>query len=236
MTANEYTYVGTELELFATAKNWKNYINILTRKYIKGDVLEVGAGIGSNTDLLCCSYHHNWLCLEPDSKLFQVLERFIHLHYINNRFAQNGTIDSLTKKQLFDTILYFDVLEHICKDREELVKASKHLKTEGHLIILAPAHQWLYTPFDAAIGHYRRYNKQRLEKILPTSIDVTKLIYLDSVGLLASLANKLILKQSQPTLQQISLWDKLMIPASKRLDRIINYQFGKSVLLIGRKK
>jgi SAM-dependent methyltransferase len=236
MSVNEYTYVGTELELFAIAKNWKNYINILTRKYIKGNVLEVGAGIGSNTGLLCRSYHNNWLSLEPDTKLFQVLESFINSRRLTNCSAQNGTIDILTKNQLFDAILYLDVLEHIREDQKEIINASEHLKAEGYLIILAPAHQWLYTPFDAAIGHHRRYNKQIFRKILPTSIEVTKLIYLDSFGLLASLANKLILKQSQPTLQQISLWDKLMIPASKRLDKIINYQFGKSILLIGRKK
>jgi SAM-dependent methyltransferase len=233
---SQFTYVGTELELFAEAKNWKNYLRVLLRRYIKGDVLEVGAGIGSNTRLLCRSQYHKWICLEPDPQLFQVLESSIASNGIVDCYARNGTLDSLNDEQLFDAILYLDVLEHIDRDREEAIKVSQHLKPDGNLIIVAPAHQWLFTPFDAAIGHYRRYNKQTLKAVLPDDIEIVRLNYLDCVGLLASLGNKLVLKQSQPTLKQIKLWDRFMVPISKRLDPAIGYSFGKSVLLVGRKK
>ena len=232
---SQFTYVGTELELFAEAKNWKNYIRVLLKKYIKGDVLEVGAGIGSNTRLLCRSQYSKWLCLEPDNELFHALEQLIDLNGIPNCFARNGTVDILNEDQLFDSILYIDVLEHIRDDQEELIKASQHLKTEGNLIILGPAHQWLFTPFDSAIGHYRRYNKPMLQEVLPDDLEVIKLAYLDCVGLLASLGNKLLLKQSKPKLKQIKMWDKFMVPISKKLDPKIGYRFGKSILLVGRK-
>ncbi|AFY78991.1 MAG: class I SAM-dependent methyltransferase [Hydrococcus sp. C42_A2020_068] len=233
---SQFIYVGTELELFAQAKNWKDYLRVLLRRYIKGDVLEVGAGIGSNTRLLCRSQYQKWLCLEPDTQLFQDLENSIRSNNIIDCFASNGKIDSLHEEQLFDAILYLDVLEHIKRDREEVIKASRHLKPDGNLIIVAPAHQWLFTPFDTAIGHYRRYNKQTLKAVLPDDIEIIKLNYLDCVGLLASLGNKLVLKQSQPTLKQIKVWDRFMVPISRKLDPIIGYSFGKSVLLVGRKK
>ncbi len=233
---SNFIYVGTELELFAEAKNWKNYIRVLLKKYITGDVLEVGAGIGSNTCLLCRSQHSKWLCLEPDNELFHSLEQSIDLNSIPNCFACNGTIDSLKEEQLFDSILYIDVLEHIRDDKEELIKVSQHLKTEGNLIIVGPAHQWLFTSFDSAIGHYRRYNKPMLRTVLPDNIEVIKLAYLDCVGLLASLGNKLILRQSRPTLQQIKVWDKFMVPISRKLDPALKYRLGKSILLVGRKR
>jgi SAM-dependent methyltransferase len=229
-------YVGTELELFSKAKNWKGYIKSLLRKYIKGDVLEVGAGIGNNTRLFCSYQYTTWLCLEPDKKLFHALEYSIALFNMTNYYAQNGTIELLNGKQLFDSILYIDVLEHINDDKEELIKASKHLKAGGNLIILSPAHQWLFTPFDAAIGHYRRYNKQTLKAILPNDIEVINFAYLDCVGLLASLGNKLILRQSKPTSKQVKLWDKFMVAISRRLDSLLGYRFGKSILLVGRKR
>ena len=232
---SQYTYVGTELELFSEAKNWKNYIRYLLKNYIRGDVLEVGAGIGSNTRLLCRSQYSNWLCLEPDQKLYRALEKSIYLNGIPNCCAHNGTVNSLGEEQLFDSIIYLDVLEHIRDDQEELIKVSQHLKTDGNLIILGPAHQWLFTPFDSAIGHYRRYNKPMLQGILPDDLEVIKLTYLDCVGLLASLGNKLILKQSKPKLKQIKMWDKFMVPISKKLDPKIGYRFGKSILLVGRK-
>jgi 2-polyprenyl-3-methyl-5-hydroxy-6-metoxy-1,4-benzoquinol methylase len=231
----ELTYIGTELELFAQANHWKSYIVSLLNQYIQADVLEVGAGIGSHTKLLTNAQYNHWLCLEPDLKLFQTLEKVIINHQMINCTAKLGTIEDIHQDNTFDTIIYLDVLEHIEADQKELLNASKHLNTEGKLIILAPAHQYLFTPFDTAIGHYRRYNKQMLKAILPADIEVIKLVYLDCVGLLASLANKLLLQQSQPTLKQIQFWDKFMVPLSRKLDPIIRYKLGKSILLIGKK-
>lgn len=233
---NQFTYTGTELELFSQAINWKKYIKHLLSEYIKGDVLEVGAGIGSNTRLFCSCQYSNWLCLEPDKKLFQILEYFISSLNMTNYCAWNGSISLLNKNQFFNSIVYIDVLEHINNDKEELIQASQHLKPNGKLIILSPAHQWLFTSFDAAIGHYRRYNKQTLQAIIPPNIEVIKIAYLDCVGLLASIGNKLIFKQSQPTLKQIKIWDKFMVTISRKLDPLFGYRFGKSILLIGKNK
>ncbi len=37
-------YIGTELEVFAHARNWKEYVRKKIDPYLGGDVLEVGAG------------------------------------------------------------------------------------------------------------------------------------------------------------------------------------------------
>ena len=42
-----FTYPGDELVLFQHATNWKKYFSRQIKPYIKGDVLEVGAGIGA---------------------------------------------------------------------------------------------------------------------------------------------------------------------------------------------
>ena len=42
-------YPGAELENFDKATIWRKYIFLLIKKFIKGSVLEVGAGIGSFT-------------------------------------------------------------------------------------------------------------------------------------------------------------------------------------------
>jgi SAM-dependent methyltransferase len=232
----ESTYLGTELESFALAQNWKSYISEFTRKYITGHVLDVGSGIGGNIGLIGSSNYRSCLCLEPDIALFNTLKKSIKKSKIDNFYAKNGAIDELNIDQFFDSVLYLDVLEHIFEDKEEIIKASSHLRENGHLIVLAPAHQCLFTPFDQAIGHYRRYSKSTLMNLLPVSVELIKLLYLDSVGILAILANKFILRQQRPTEQQIISWDSLMIPVSRRLDRIIRYKLGKSVLLVGRKK
>jgi protein-L-isoaspartate O-methyltransferase len=42
------SYIGSELELFAAATNWKAYFASVLAPFIGARVLEIGAGIGSN--------------------------------------------------------------------------------------------------------------------------------------------------------------------------------------------
>jgi SAM-dependent methyltransferase len=200
--------------------------------FLRGNVLEVGAGIGSNTSILDAHGGGQWTCLEPDPHLFSQLVQT--LKKIPSRRAYEpicGTLQAL-KDQQFDTILYVDVLEHIKDDREELNQAALHLRSRGHIIVLSPAHQRLFTPFDAAIGHFRRYDRSALRHISPSGLNLISLKYLDSIGLIASTANLLLLRQSMPTIGQIGLWDRWMVPASRVLDPCFRYHIGKSILAV----
>jgi 2-polyprenyl-3-methyl-5-hydroxy-6-metoxy-1,4-benzoquinol methylase len=63
----------------------------------------------------------------------------------------------------YDAIILFDVIEHIEKPAEFMASALYHLKPGGYVFINVPALQSLYSKFDVAVGHYRRYSKQTLE-------------------------------------------------------------------------
>jgi SAM-dependent methyltransferase len=228
-------YVGQELDLFACANNWNNYLNSLLKKHIKGSVLEVGAGIGTKTKFLYNNNVASWVCLEPDAKLASYIDVMISEHQINNSCSvQIGTIDDISKNEKFDTILYVDVIEHLNDDREELNRAINLLNKDGLLIVLVPAHNSLFSRFDNAIGHLRRYNKSMFEKYKFENATVVKLIYLDSFGLIGSFFNK-ILKQTYPTARQIWMWDKILVSLSRIFDGLINYSAGKSVLAVWKK-
>ena len=225
------TYIGSELQLFAKAANWKAYYGGKVKKYLAGDVLEVGSGIGATTQALCDGSARRWVCLEPDPEMSQETASGIAAGRLPRCCeARAGTVRDLGAGELFDAILYIDVLEHIEDDAGELAAASDHLKTPGRLVVLSPAHQWLYTPFDREIGHHRRYNKKSLLAAAPPGLRRVELRYLDSVGLLASLGNRLLLRSSMPTEQQIRLWDRLMVPASRIVDPALNFTLGKSIL------
>jgi SAM-dependent methyltransferase len=230
-----YRYEGSELELFSKAVNWKKYLATQLMPYIKGSVLEVGAGIGNTTPFLYNEQVEQWTCLEPDEKLF---EQLIILQKGNavNCIAKKGTLSSLNPDEKFDTIIYIDVLEHIENDRNEVSKAEQHAKAGGHIIVLSPAFSFLYSPFDKAIGHYRRYQRNDLKRLPFSSAELCKLKYLDSFGFLASLANRFFLKQAYPTPKQIAFWDHWLIPFSKIADKVFFYSFGKSILGVWRKK
>ena len=141
-----------------------------------------------------------------------------------------GTLETISEKPHFDTILYIDVLEHIEMDRRELDKCARILNPGGHLIVLSPAHPWLYSPFDKAIGHFRRYTRSTLRSAAPRELRLVVCRYLDCAGLAASAANALFLRQSLPTKNQILFWDRFFIPVSRFADPIFAYGCGKSVL------
>ena len=232
----EIPYVGKELELFEQARSWKNYYSRFLKPFIKGKVLEVGAGIGGTTGVLSDGSQDKWICLEPDPVLYESLESKIK----NNQLPSccvpvKGTTAILSAKEKFDTILYIDVIEHIENDRSELDRANTLLTEGGHLIVLVPAHNFLFNQFDKAIGHYRRYNKKILNAAGPKGLKLVGMRYLDSCGLIGSLINKYILNQSYPTARQIQFWNRYVIPVSKRVDWLLNYHWGKTLVWIWQK-
>lgn len=231
MSEDGIEYVGQELELFARAVNWKNYWRANVQTFLRGDVLEVGAGIGTNTPLLMSAGLKSWTCLEPDPKLAAQLRT--HLNAVATPVSwsvQVGTMADLPPEQRFDTVLYIDVLEHIEHDRAEVAGAVNRLRVGGALIVLSPAHQFLFSPFDEAVGHFRRYTRRSLAALTPQGATLRRLRYLDAVGLLASGANAALLRQSTPDARQILFWDRLLVPCSRALDPLLGYRVGKSVL------
>jgi len=229
-------YTGTELEFFASAVNWKMYIGRQLSPYIFGDVLDVGAGIGATTPFLYNGRVRSWTCLEPDTKLAKNLEdRRKPLGGSIVPRITTGVLPNLGQDYHFDSILYIDVLEHIEDDRGELQQAAAYLNPNGTLVVLAPAHAMLFSEFDRALGHYRRYSLSTLRRISPIGVQAEKSFYMDSLGFLVSLSNWWILHQAAPTQHQILLWDRMIVPLSRITDRLTARRTGKSVVTVWRK-
>lgn len=232
MMREDYAYPGGELELFESARNWKRYCSSLVKPFLGASVGEVGAGLGANTALLSLGCPR-WTCIEPDASLAARIEQRRAAGEVGpNCTVVVSKLTELSPEIRFDTLLYMDVLEHIPGDNDELLEASKRLRPNGYLVVLSPAHQWLFTPFDTAIGHVRRYTARSLKRLNPPGLKPCLFRYVDSVGLLASLANLLILKSPNPTNAQIQFWDRFMVPVSRVLDRLVRFRVGKSVLAV----
>lgn len=225
------SYVGSELELFSRALNWKAYWKSLVEPYVEGSVLDAGAGIGSTARLFRDYSRGSWTCMDPDEHFCAKLESARQsgdLGHVTR--VINGTLADLTDGAVYDTILYIDVLEHIDDDAAEMRRASQKLVSGGHLIVLAPAHNFLFSPFDRAVGHFRRYSKNSAAQVTPPDCRIERLMYADSLGLFLSMINSRLLKSSMPTEAQIAFWDKAVVPVSRRFDPLIGHRAGKSVI------
>jgi SAM-dependent methyltransferase len=231
--ARPYSYVGTELDLFAEARHWKRYFRSAFADRLVGDVLEVGAGIGETARHLLDGRQRSWLCLEPDERLATRLREWAAGGSVAPRpTVQIGTTLDVNPRSRFDTILYIDVLEHIEDDRGEMSRAAELLAPRGTLIVLSPAFPLLFSEFDRSVGHYRRYTRASLAAVMPASLRQVRLRYIDSVGFMASLANRALLRQELPSRRQIALWDRVMIPVSRVLDPLLVHSFGRSVVAV----
>jgi hypothetical protein len=227
------SYVGGELELFRHVTRWKTYYGRAIGRFIEGDVLEVGAGLGGTSRFLCDGRQRSWTCLEPDAALHAELTEGLKASPLQSPGrALLGTVSSLTRDERFDTILYIDVLEHIEDDRRELAESAAGLRAGGQLIVLAPAHQSLFSAFDRAIGHFRRYDRASLSALAPPGLAMATSFYLDAAGMTASLANRLLLRAALPTQRQLMFWDRVLVPVSRVIDPLLAHRVGKSVVAV----
>jgi SAM-dependent methyltransferase len=229
------SYLGEELELMLAARRWKATLAAQIAPYVRGAVLEVGGGIGGNLPVLATAAVSAWTALEPDAML---AARYRERHHATPlRFplvVESRTLNDVDSARA-DTVLYADVLEHIADDRAEVQRAAAALKFGGHLIVIVPAHQWLFSAMDRKIGHQRRYTLRTLRALALAPLTEVRARYLDCVGIAANLANRLLLKRGTPSPQQIALWDSLMVPASRIFDPLLGYRVGKTALIIWRR-
>lgn len=220
-----------ELVLFSLAKNWKRYVKTQIQSYLIGDVLEVGAGIGATTAALHDDRARRWVCLEPDVRRANQLQVTL-TEQLGIVSVIVGSLSALADRPSFDCVLYVDVLEHIRDDQSQIYDCARLVRAGGYIVVLAPAHPWLFSKFDQNVGHLRRYDKARLQSLMPAGWSKKKLAYLDSVGILLCLGNAFVLRQAIPSRLQIFVWDRLCVPLSQVLDRLLFGTLGKSVLAV----
>ncbi|OYQ38526.1 methyltransferase domain-containing protein [Flavobacterium aurantiibacter] len=63
----------------------------------------------------------------------------------------------------------FDVVEHIADDQQFLMSVYSNLAVNGFVYITVPAYNFLWSKEDADAGHYRRYTKRQICRVLEDS-------------------------------------------------------------------
>lgn len=163
---------------------------------MKGRAIEVGAGIGSMSELFLTSVS-NLICIEPDEKQFEILKC---------RFAENTKVDCVqgvlhdlpTYYGAVDCVRYINVLEHIEDHFKELRQVKQVLGKGGTICIFVPALPKLYGEVDKQVGHYRRYLKKDFRNIATMlDMDILKVSYFDFTGIIPWYISTCLLKNTR---------------------------------------
>ena len=87
------------------------------------------------------------------------------INYTEHGIKIFKSLNSISGNQ-FDILCAFEVIEHIKNDEEALLQIRNLLTSQGTLLLTVPSYHFLYSHCDAAVGHYRRYTKSSVIKLL----------------------------------------------------------------------
>jgi len=228
-----HEYPGKELEAMSFAINYHQWIVDELAPFFGSAMVEVGAGKGDLSAMLIRKGVERLYAFEPSSNLFPSLN--VRAEELTGVKAINEFFSSDFVPEAFDSLLYINVLEHIEDDRAELISAYSALPKGGYLLLFVPALSWLFSDADRSVGHFRRYHKKALVKLVEeTGFKVEKVRYFDLAGIIPWYVNFVLLKNSFSA-GSVTLYDKLIVPPMRVFEKMITPPIGKNILLVARK-
>lgn len=219
----------------AYAKNYNDWLFRQIERYALNRILEVGCAVGNFTKKII---NRDCVCA------IDVEDGYIRT--IKNTFKDSANFKAFKydissaevrelKQEKFDTIVCFNVLEHIDKDDIALDNMYHLLEKGGHLCLIVPAFQLIFGEMDATDNHYRRYTKRLImEKIGRAGFNIVKAKYINTLGFFGWWFNGKIMKRRFIPFRQTLIFDKI-VPFIGFVESFLNPPFGQSLVLIAKK-
>lgn len=198
-------------------------------------VLEVGSGTGNITQFLRTG-GRQVMATDVVPSYRRHLRKLFHgdSQVEVGQFDLNHPAPEELVRHGFDTVVCLNVLEHIEDDLTALCEMRRVLRPGGRLALLVPAHQILFGEFDRAVGHFRRYEKGQLKRLLEEAgFIVTRIDFFNLLATLPWLINGRWLKRDYLPAGQTSLANRL-VPLLK-WERVLGPPFGLSLIALAQK-
>ncbi len=215
------------LETLSQAGPYYKWLAGRVRPFLKGKVLEIGAGIGNFARWgieSATEYHVS----DNDPRLVEELSREF------NRAICWDLYTPFPADETYDTVVILNVVEHLEDDIGALQCIHARIKPGGHLILMVPAMSFLYGSLDRSFGHYRRYSKESITQLIrKSSFEILKAEYVNVIGMIGWYVYGKILKVRKLPEQLCSRFH-FVLPFLK-LERPLAHFMGLSVIVVARK-
>ncbi|MBL0109225.1 MAG: class I SAM-dependent methyltransferase [Ignavibacteria bacterium] len=238
----EFKTIDTEgadiLDVISSADKFNQWMYETIKPYCKGKILEIGSGIGNISAFF----------LKDKFEIMLTDIRDVYCEKLEAKFSGNKNLTGSKNVDLidpefdikhkslfnsFDTVFALNVIEHIQNDNLSVSNCKKLLRQNGNLIILVPAYQSLFNSFDESLEHYRRYNKNTLNKLFQENdLKIIHEQYFNLMGILGWFISGKLQKNSTFPPGQMKLYNSF-VPIFKIIDKMIFNQIGLSVISIG---
>ncbi|HEU5080002.1 MAG TPA: methyltransferase domain-containing protein [Opitutaceae bacterium] len=221
---------------FAALQQAKNYRGALLKSFaphLKGNVLEVGAGIGQlSGELKQLPGVDRLVAVEPDSRFHPLLSQRIAEENIIR-----GTAANVDLRTPWNAIVSVNVLEHIENDASELALYRSILEgARGRLCLFVPARPEIYAPLDKDFGHFRRYTaKQLRSRLQDAGFEIVRLSYFNLPGYFAWWLSFRMMKRRGFSKGAVWFYDRIVFPPVFWLESTLcRPPLGQSLLVIAR--
>jgi len=234
MTERPNESASTDDFEFAALREANNYRRALLKvfsPYLRGRVIEIGAGTGQFTgELRTLPSIQYLLSIEPDPKFCAEFRKTLP-----GQPLVEGVITSVTDPNPWNGILSVNVLEHIREDQSELALYANLLKKEhGRLCLFVPARQEIYAPIEVDFGHHRRYSRGNLRRKLENAgFKILRLHYFNFIGYFGWWWSFRVLGQRKFNPSMVRLFDRYIFPVGFGLEsRLLWPPIGQSLVAI----
>ncbi len=224
------------LEVLGEAQNYNRRIMQTIAPHVGRRTLEIGCGIGNFTQLLI---EHT-----QDLTALDIVPQYIRHVQTQVNIPSDKTLKTYCQNVFhsqeglkpFDTIVMLNVLEHIEHDQKALKQLHNLLLPGGKLVLLVPAHQFLYSDYDRSIHHYRRYERKELQQLLEANqFHISHIQHFNFIGIFGWWLKFCLLKKTSMESNSVKLFDTLS-PLFELIESPLPLPLGLSLISVGQKK
>jgi SAM-dependent methyltransferase len=223
------------LEALASASAYNEWIFSVFAEFIGDRALEIGCGTGNLTRHLL-EKAKDVTAIDIDAEYLRVLASTVRVPEGRSLIVRNQNfLVDMNDLVGFDSTVLINVLEHLAEPEEALLRVYEALVPGGHVIVLVPAFNFLFSRFDELIGHHRRYTLKSLANELRSAgFRIRKNVYFNFFGMAGWWWRFCLLKKEYLTPHAVGFFETLT-PVLRTIESRVRLPFGLSVIAVGEK-